>query len=241
MTRLKLYSAWYCPFAQRAWVALLYKGAAFDYVEIDPYLKTPEWMANSRGTGQVPVLVEGAKTENETIIPGSTRVLEYIDTRLSSVGPLLFPTSPDALADAKFWIDYQGEHIIPYFYRFLKAAPTSDTADLAKRQLEHGLEVFSNSMAAEGSFFSGNEVNAVDIAFAPFALRIELLLKRYKQYILPQHGASWVRYHQWWNAMSSFKPLIDSTLGVSDYKEQLINFYLPYSKGGGQKDVTQTA
>lgn len=41
--------------------------------------------------------------------------------------------------------------------------------------------------------------------------------------------------------MSNFGPLIESMAGVSDYKEQLINFYLPYSKGGGQKDVTQVA
>ena len=239
MTRLKLYSAWYCPFAQRAWMALLHKGVAFDYVETDPYLKSPEWMANSRGTGQVPVLVENAGLESEIIIPGSTRVLEYIDARFSSDGPLLFPTNPDAEADAKFWIDYQGSNIIPYFYRFLKAEPTSEVADLAKHQLEQGLETFSNAMSAKGPYFLGNEVSAIDIAFAPFALRVELLLTRYKQYSLPRFGPSWQRYHQWWDAISNFGPLIESTAGVSDYKEQLINFYLPYSKGGGQKDVTQ--
>jgi glutathione S-transferase len=37
---MKLYSAWYCPFAQRTWTALLYKGVQFEYVEIDPYDKT---------------------------------------------------------------------------------------------------------------------------------------------------------------------------------------------------------
>lgn len=152
---------------------------------------------------------------------------------------MLFPTTPDAEADAKFWIDYQGTNIIPYFYRFLKAEPTSEAADLAKLQLEHGLETFSNSMSAKGPYFSGREVSAIDIAFEPFALRIELLLKRYKQYSLPRLGLSWQRYHQWWDAISSFGPLIEKTEGVSDYKEQLINFYLPYSKGGGQKNVTQ--
>ena len=28
--------AWYCPFAQRAWMALLHKGLDFDYLEVDP-------------------------------------------------------------------------------------------------------------------------------------------------------------------------------------------------------------
>ena len=237
MTRLKLYSAWYCPFAQRAWMALLHKGVEFEYVEIDPYIKTPEWMENSRGTGQVPVLIENPGMESEIIIPGSTRALEFIDARFSSNGPLLFPTRPVAQADAKFWIDYQGGNIIPHFYRFLKAELTSEAADRAKHQLEHGMEIFTNAMVQNGPYFSGSEVNAVDIAFAPFALRIELLLSRYKQYALPREGPHWQRYHRWLNAMSSFGPLIDSMAGVSDYNEQLINFYLPYSKGGGQKDV----
>ena len=46
----KLYSAWFCPFAQRAWIALLAKGTEFEYVEKDPYNKTPELLAaNPRG------------------------------------------------------------------------------------------------------------------------------------------------------------------------------------------------
>jgi hypothetical protein len=51
-----LYSAWYCPFAQRAWIGLAHKKVSFDYVETDPYEKTVDWMRVSRGTGQVPVL-----------------------------------------------------------------------------------------------------------------------------------------------------------------------------------------
>jgi glutathione S-transferase len=34
---MKLYNAWYCPFAQRAWMALVYKGIDFEYVEVDHY------------------------------------------------------------------------------------------------------------------------------------------------------------------------------------------------------------
>lgn len=38
----KLYCAWFCPFAQRAWIALEAKGVDFEYIEQDPYNKTPE-------------------------------------------------------------------------------------------------------------------------------------------------------------------------------------------------------
>lgn len=238
---MKLYSAWYCPFAQRAWIALLHKELSFEYVEIDPYLKTAEWMAISRGTGQVPVVVDNVGSDAEIGVPDSMRTLEYIDGQFQSHGPLLFPIDPAKQADAKFWIDFQGAHIIPYFYRYLKAVPLSEASEIARCQLEKGLETFASSMGAEGPFFSGDTAGAIDIAFAPFALRIEILLSRYKHYALPEEGAQWRRYHRWWQAMAKLPALNDTMKVVPDYREQLINFYLSYSEEGGQEDVTQTA
>ena len=34
---LVLYASWFCPYAQRAWIALEEKNVPFHYVEIDPY------------------------------------------------------------------------------------------------------------------------------------------------------------------------------------------------------------
>ena len=34
---LRLYSSWFCPYAQRAWIALEIKKAEYEYVEINPY------------------------------------------------------------------------------------------------------------------------------------------------------------------------------------------------------------
>lgn len=103
MTNLKLYSAWYCPFAQRAWMGLLHKGTDFDYLEVDPYEKTPEWMKISRGTGQVPVIVDESR---DITIPDSMRVLEYLDARysdakFSSERPL-YPKSSSERANANY-------------------------------------------------------------------------------------------------------------------------------------------
>ena len=41
---MTLYSAWYCPFARRAWMTLLHKGIAFDYVEVDPFRASSWWL-----------------------------------------------------------------------------------------------------------------------------------------------------------------------------------------------------
>ena len=58
MTRPVLYCAWFCPFAQKSWIALVHKGVEFEYREQDPYHKSPEWLAiNPRGL--VPALAIG--------------------------------------------------------------------------------------------------------------------------------------------------------------------------------------
>ncbi|MFT5111079.1 MAG: glutathione S-transferase [Parasphingorhabdus sp.] len=63
---MKLYSAWYCPFPQRAWLALVQQNIDFEYIEVDPYDKDEQWLNTSRQMGQVPVLAmsdaDGSKT-----------------------------------------------------------------------------------------------------------------------------------------------------------------------------------
>ncbi|MBV2127308.1 MAG: glutathione S-transferase N-terminal domain-containing protein [Candidatus Thiodiazotropha endolucinida] len=51
---LKFYSAWYCPFAQTAWMALLYKQLDFEYIEVDPYQKSQWWLEISRNSAISP-------------------------------------------------------------------------------------------------------------------------------------------------------------------------------------------
>jgi glutathione S-transferase len=230
---MKLYSAWYCPFAQRTWTALLYKGVQFEYVEIDPYDKTDEWLAISRGTGQVPVLIDDTEVDGQISVPGSTRTMEFIDMRFPDEKPSIFPRSASAMVDTGFWLDYQDKKIIPYLYRFLKARPSSGPARDTKRHLEEGIEAFATGMAGDGPFFAGNRVNAVDIAFAPFALRIDILLSHYNQYALPETGAAWERYRQWWDAMGAFGPFVTTSTALPGYTERLIDFYIPYADGGG--------
>ncbi|MCJ8300840.1 MAG: glutathione S-transferase N-terminal domain-containing protein, partial [Pseudomonadales bacterium] len=121
---MNLYSAWYCPFAQRAWLALLVKKIPFEYVEIDPYLKTESWMEISRNTGQVAVItVPGPHS-----VIDSSRIIEFIEQIHPSASKLF---SADAFinAEQKYWIEHINKRIIPYFYRYLKFSDsTADTA-----------------------------------------------------------------------------------------------------------------
>ena len=230
---MKLYSAWYCPFAQRVEMGLIAKGAPYRLIEVDPYQKTEDWMRISCGIGQVPVVVDD-KTE-ELRVPGSLRALEFVDDAAS--GAKLFPTDPGARARSKYWSDFQERAIIPFFYRFLKSPSAGSDAQAAKASMEKGLREFSAAMAPEGPFFLGETLSVVDVAFAPFAYRIDLLLQRYRDYQTPQSGSLWRRYQDWFAAVSQSAPF-RQTSSAPGYVERLIAFYEPYSKGGGQADVT---
>ena len=38
---VELYCSWFCPFAQRAWIAMEEKGVEYLYVEMNPYEHDP--------------------------------------------------------------------------------------------------------------------------------------------------------------------------------------------------------
>jgi len=92
-----------------------------------------------------------------------------------------------------------------------------------------------------GPYFFGDEPGVVDFAFAPFALRIEMLLSHYKGFRVPRSGEGWPRYHDWLQAMKPHPSFIATMPQPETYEARLIEFYLPYNLGGGQKDVTKAA
>jgi len=230
---MKLYSAWYCPFAQRTWMSLLHKGVAFEYIETDPYDKTQQWLRLSRQTGMVPVL-SPPKGGN---LPGSTRSMEYLDDAYP-VAPKLYANGAEEKSEQKFWVDFIGENITPYFYRFLKSQHSDNFENESKRSLISGLSSVVQSMSDGGPYFDGDGISAVDITLFPFAYRIRLLLGYYKSFELPKEGPIWQRYEQWYEAMLKTSIFRDSIDNPINYDERLIQFYLPYSLGGGQTDVT---
>ena len=236
---MKLYNAWYCPFAQRAWMALIHKGIDFDYVEVDPYNKTDWWVKVSRGAELVPVLVEENKNgDGETTIVESNRILEFLDDCRPHQAPIF---AADALerAEQKYWMDHIGNHITPYIYRFLKASEAGEQREESRSKMIDGLSVLTQAMDSTGPFFSGDQVSAVDIALIPFAYRIDVLLKAYRDFELPEEGEIWQRYSQWYQVMLTQPAFRATASDHPDYERRLVEHYYPYSLGEGQKDVTR--
>jgi glutathione S-transferase len=234
---MKLYSAWYCPFAQRAWLALEHKEINFDYIEVDPYIKTAWWLEVSRGAAMVPVIVKSGNSAEESTIQDSNRILEYLDDLYPQPNPL-FSTNPGQRAEQKHWIDHVSSGIVPYFYRYLKAHETGPAQDEARDKMLDGLISLTEAMHSEGPYFSGHEIGAVDISMIPFAYRIKVLLEHYKNFTLPTRDEIWKRYHRWYNAMIKAPAFTATSTDHIDYRDKLVAFYLPYSVGDGQSDVT---
>ena len=227
---MKLYNAWYCPFAQRAWMALVYKQIDFELIEVDPYDSTRWWLQVSRGAGLVPVVVQPNGDGSDTTIVESNRILEYLEDYYPEKPPI-FADSANQRAEQKYWMDHVGNNITPHLYRLLKTPHAGGRQDEARDKMLEGLIAISRVMSSDGPYISGEQLTAVDIALFPFAYRTDVLLRHYHNYALPREGDNWETYHRWYDAMlvaPAFRATATDHVG---YKNRLVEHYLPYSLG----------
>ncbi|MFV2031860.1 MAG: glutathione S-transferase family protein [Gammaproteobacteria bacterium] len=235
---MKLYNAWYCPFAQRAWMALVYKDIKFDLIEIDPYDLTESWLEISRGAGLVPVVVQANGDGTDATIIESNRILEYLEDYYPGTTPI-FAESPNQRAEQKFWMDHISNKITPHIYQLLKTQDAGEQRDESREQMLEGLAAFAGAMSSEGPYFCGERLSAVDIAMLPFSYRIDVLLGYYQKYALPREGEMWQRYHQWYEAMLALPAFRATAFDLAGYEDRLIKHYLTYTLGEGQTDVAE--
>lgn len=227
---MKLYNAWYCPFAQRAWMALIYKDIDFELIEVDPYDSTRWWLQVSRGAGLVPVVVQPNGDGSDTTIVESIRILEYLEDYYVGTTPI-FADSPNQRAEQKYWMDQVSNNITPHLYRLLKTPQAGEQQDEARDKMLEGLMDITRAMSSEGPYFSAEQLSAIDIALFPFSYRIDALLSHYHNYTLPREGDSWERYHRWYEVMLAERAFRATATDHADYKKRLVEHYLPYSLG----------
>ncbi|KOS23304.1 Glutathione S-transferase omega-1 [Escovopsis weberi] len=196
---LKLYGAWFCPFVQRSWITLEEKKIPYQYLEVNPYKKEPDFLRlNSRGL--VPVLVMPAASpwlgdgggeeggegggESQRSLMESTVICEYLDDAYSDEsvhGPRLLPLDPYQRARAHLWIDHIATRIVPAFYKLLQHTRGKQyTVEAARAELLGHMRALAGAMDARGPFFLGRDVSLVDISLAPWVERL-FLLDLYKE------------------------------------------------------------
>lgn len=223
MGKLQLYCSWFCPFAQRAWIALEQKGAEYEYVEVDPYNKTKEFLAiNPRGL--IPVLVQDNKTVYESSV-----CIEYIDEAFQT-GVSLLPKDPMDRAQVRMWCDFVSKRIVPPYYQMLQMQQKEQQDEAKDKLLQHLLTI-TKAMSPEGPFFTGQTFGMVDIMMIPHVIRFNVL-KYYRDFQIPE-TKEFERFCIWKKACENH-PSVKATLADN---EKLIESYRRYAENTAKTQV----
>lgn len=238
---LKLYGAWFCPFVQRSWIVLAEKNIPHQYIEINPYHKSPDFLAlNPRGL--VPTLAVLGKKKP---LYESTVVCEYLDEAFPDHGggPRLLPEDVYERARARLWMDYVGSRIVPGFYRVLQYTSGGDKGgsigEVRGEFLGH-LKVFVKEMDEGGPWFLGQRFSLVDVMLAPWAKRL-FLIDYYKDggVGIPAVGeggeeeGTWARWRVWRDAVFER----ESVKGTWSDDDRYVEVYKRYADDETQSEV----
>jgi len=202
-----LYCAWFCPFAQRSWIALLEKGVDFEYKEQDPYDKTPEFLAiNPRGL--VPALIHGNDVVIESLI-----INEYVDEAWADKNPLYPPLSdPLERAKTRIALDFMGKKIVSPFITLHRSKDVSEK-ESAVETLGAAMDEFFGGASSQGPFYHGDTFGILDIALAPFVARMEIVEEFIDLKIF--NDAKYSRFQMWWASVKE-RPSVKSTTSSRD-------------------------
>lgn len=226
-----LFGAWFCPYVQRAWIALEEKQVPYRWIEINPYedgefgkatkkalsleekrRRYPDFVAASP-LGLVPAM----RHEDDTLA-GSMVCVEFIDEQWSDTVPLL-PAKPTDRAHVRQWATYANDKIIPFYYRMLMAQDAAGREE-AKRSAIAGLAEWTGAMHEGGDYFLGAQFSYADVAIFPWVDRFLTVGAAYRGFALPD-TQQFERLKRWHAACkrrpSVARTLADEELLVANY------------------------
>lgn len=162
--KMELISFKLCPFVQRAVIALKSKNVDFDVTYID-LSNPPEWFKEISPLGQVPVLKVG-----DEVLFESSVIQEYVD---EVTPPSLHPTDPLLKAKNRAWIAFGGELNMD-IYKMVNAKAEEGFNEIVEGMCNK-LTRLEGAHSGE-AFFNGADFALIDAAFAPFFMRLELII-----------------------------------------------------------------
>lgn len=161
MTKLTLVSHHLCPYVQRAAIALLEKGVAFERVTIDLAAK-PTWFSAISPLGKVPLLRVTQSDGSEAVLFESNIICEYIEE--TQAGPKLHPAGPLERAQHRGWMEF-GSSILSDLWGL---ETTQDPAIYAaKRDAIAAKFARVEAALGAGPYLVGERFSLVDAVYAP--------------------------------------------------------------------------
>jgi glutathione S-transferase len=164
---LKLISFDLCPYVERSRIVLLEKDVPHQ-VEFIDLSRKPDWFLRISPMGRVPVLLVGDRPVFESMV--INELLNELHRE-----PPLFPADPLARAEARSWIVFANDVVMPAGYAAMLAlAGAQDRAAPEDRlaPLREALGKLDAQVARGGGpYFAGAGFSLVDAAYAPFLRR----------------------------------------------------------------------
>uniref|UniRef100_A0A0D9VSN7 GST N-terminal domain-containing protein n=1 Tax=Leersia perrieri TaxID=77586 RepID=A0A0D9VSN7_9ORYZ len=167
----RLYVAYHCPYAQRAWIARNYKGlqdkikiVAIDLADRPAWYKEKVYPEN-----KVPSLEHNNQVKGESL-----DLVKYIDINFE--GPALLPDDSEKKQFADELLAYTDAFNKALYSPIISKGDVSDETVAALDKIEASLAKFN-----DGPFFLG-QFSLVDIAYVPFIERFQIFLSALKNY-----------------------------------------------------------
>jgi glutathione S-transferase len=164
---LKLVSFELCPYVERSRIVLLEKRVPHE-VEFIDLANKPAWFLAVSPMGRVPVLLVDDRPIFESMV--INELIEELHPE-----PSLLPGGPVARAEARGWIVFANDVVMPAsFAAMLARAGGAGGSELARPlgTIRDALgKVEAQAARGGGPFFAGDAFTLVDAAYAPFLRR----------------------------------------------------------------------
>mmetsp|Transcript_45794 Transcript_45794/g.106374 ORF Transcript_45794/g.106374 Transcript_45794/m.106374 type:complete len:267 (+) Transcript_45794:39-839(+) len=177
---LEFFSAWFCPYAQRAWIALEHHGLKYQKVEgLLPDAPGPDFVAYKKHPrllelnpkGLVPTLCQGS---NAPAVYESNVCVEFADELATSksngaAAASLLPGTPSERAALRLEADWVNKSLCSPFYVVLVSKSLDDQKAAFDKMVASIDELETRTKLP---FLTGDTLTTVDVTLIPWAHRI---------------------------------------------------------------------
>mmetsp|Transcript_28799 Transcript_28799/g.81126 ORF Transcript_28799/g.81126 Transcript_28799/m.81126 type:complete len:287 (+) Transcript_28799:111-971(+) len=241
---LKYFSAWFCPFAHRATIALHHHSQLlnWEWVESLGWEKRPSTDANIRGQSDEPLhenwyhwkhpdllkhtpegLIPTVVDSKGRSIHESLVVVEYLDALAKQSAQQqgkeelykpLVSGDPILQAQARLDAEKVNQKLCSPYYTMLVRTDPAEQRQAFDRLL---LDLDEFQADLKGPFFFGDSLSSVDIALLPWAQRF-YILEHHRGFVIPPEMR---KYHQWLAACRALSCVSVTTPDTDEYLQHI--------------------
>ncbi|GMH01672.1 hypothetical protein Nepgr_003511 [Nepenthes gracilis] len=177
---VKLIGTWVSPFTLRTRIALNLKSIDYEFLEEKAGTKSDLLLESNPVHKKIPVLLHHDRPICESLI-----IVQYIDEVWSS-GPSILPSDPYDRAVARFWAAYIDEKWFPAL-KTIRFTKVPEEIEKKLNEMREGLSLLEGAFVecSKGkSFFGGDQIGYVDIAFGGLLAWLRVREKNYSVSLL---------------------------------------------------------